>query len=46
MAATRERLRARGLRWAELDVRWDLDRPEDLACLQADPRLQDLTFGH
>ena len=45
MAATRERLRALGLRWAELPVRWDLDRPEDLPRLQADPRLRDLTRG-
>ena len=45
MAVTRERLRVLGLRWAELPVRWDLDRPEDLARLQADPRLRDLAPG-
>ena len=46
MAATRERPRALGLRWAELPVHWDLDRPEDLARLQADLRLRDLTAGY
>jgi len=29
MAQTRERLREAGLRWKELAMRWDLDRPED-----------------
>ena len=46
MAATRERPRALGLRWAELPVHWDLDRPEDLARLQADLRPRDLTAGY
>ena len=32
------RLRALGLRWHELPVRWDVDRPEDLARLRADPQ--------
>lgn len=45
MAATRERLRALGLRWSELPVRWDLDRPEDLPRLQADPRWAPLLGG-
>lgn len=31
---TRERLVATGCRWAELDERWDVDRPEDLAKLE------------
>jgi uncharacterized protein len=30
MAETRERLSASGLRWSELEILWDLDRPEDL----------------
>jgi hypothetical protein len=30
MAATRERLRALGLRWSEPATLWDLDRPADL----------------
>ena len=34
---TRTRLRAAGLRWDELPVRWDIDRPADLARLLADP---------
>jgi len=29
MAQTRERLRANGLRWKELETLWDIDRPED-----------------
>ncbi len=29
MAQTRERLRLLGWRWQELEVRWDVDRPED-----------------
>jgi glycosyltransferase A (GT-A) superfamily protein (DUF2064 family) len=45
MEATRGRLNALRLRWAELPVRWDLDRPEDLVRLQADPRLRDLIAG-
>lgn len=32
---TRERLRAAGLRWCELDPLWDLDEPADLARYQA-----------
>lgn len=39
---TRRRLRALGWRWHELPVRWDLDRPEDLARTAADPRLASL----
>ena len=35
MAASRERLRAAGLRWRELAPSWDVDRPEDLARLRA-----------
>lgn len=31
---TRERLAATGCRWTELDERWDVDRPEDLAKLE------------
>ncbi len=29
LAATRERLKALGWRWRELDTLWDIDRPED-----------------
>lgn len=36
MPQTRERLRALGLRWMELAMRWDLDRPDDLERLQRD----------
>ena len=35
MRATRERLRAAGTAWAELPVRWDVDRPEDYRRLLA-----------
>ncbi len=35
MAKTRENLRAAGLAWKELPVRWDVDRPEDLQRLIA-----------
>jgi glycosyltransferase A (GT-A) superfamily protein (DUF2064 family) len=35
---TRARLRTLRLRWHELPLRWDVDRPEDLARLRADPR--------
>jgi hypothetical protein len=45
MAATRERLRALGLRWAELPARWDVNRPEDLTRLRVDPRLTPLQAG-
>lgn len=34
MAATRDRLRAAGLRWKEMRTLWDVDRPEDYARLQ------------
>jgi rSAM/selenodomain-associated transferase 1 len=34
---TRARLRALRVRWHELPLRWDVDRPEDLARLRADP---------
>ena len=34
MAAQRSRLRALGLRWKELDVLWDVDRPDDLERLR------------
>jgi hypothetical protein len=30
------------MRFAELPMRWDLDRPEDLDRLAADPRLRHL----
>lgn len=36
MAQTRERLRAIGARWHELDAVWDVDRPEDYARLSDD----------
>ena len=45
MDATRQRMKILELRWAELDVLWDLDRPEDLDRLQTDPRLRDLAPG-
>ncbi|MEI7611876.1 MAG: TIGR04282 family arsenosugar biosynthesis glycosyltransferase [Betaproteobacteria bacterium] len=35
MHQTRERLVELGLRWAELETLWDVDRPEDLARLEA-----------
>jgi hypothetical protein len=35
MAQSRERLRGAGVRWRELAPSWDVDRPEDLARLQA-----------
>lgn len=34
MAQTRERMRAAGMRWHELETLWDVDRPEDLQRLQ------------
>ena len=34
MAATRARLLASGLRWKELRMLWDVDRPEDYVRLQ------------
>jgi len=36
---TRQRLRALGWRWHELAPKWDVDRPEDLSRMSADPRL-------
>ena len=39
MAQTRERLSLLGWSWRELPVRWDVDRPEDLARVAADPAL-------
>jgi len=45
MAATRDRLRSVGMRFAELPMRWDLDRSEDLDRLAADPRLGHLLEG-
>ena len=35
MAVTRENLRAAGLSWQELPMRWDVDTPDDLARLSA-----------
>lgn len=35
MRQTRERLAECGLRWCELETLWDVDRPEDLARLDA-----------
>jgi glycosyltransferase A (GT-A) superfamily protein (DUF2064 family) len=35
MVATREKLRAAGVAWRELEPRRDIDRPEDLAHLPA-----------
>jgi hypothetical protein len=35
MQITRERLRAAGLDWVELEPRWDVDRPEDLSRWEA-----------
>jgi len=37
MEQTRARLRAAALHWDELPMRWDIDRPADLARLLADP---------
>jgi len=45
LAQTRRRLRSLGWRWHELPERWDVDRPEDLARLLADPVLAALTNG-
>ncbi len=39
---TRERLSSLGWRWHELRERWDVDRPEDLDRLLADPALASL----
>lgn len=35
MSQTRERMRASGMRWRELETLWDVDRPEDLQRLHA-----------
>lgn len=35
MAQMRERLVRPGLGWVELETRWDVDRPEDLARLES-----------
>jgi rSAM/selenodomain-associated transferase 1 len=35
MQITRERMRAAGLGWVELEPRWDVDRPEDLSRWEA-----------
>ena len=35
LTATRNRLKQRGWRWQELPTLWDVDRPEDLARLEA-----------
>ncbi|MEX0739730.1 MAG: TIGR04282 family arsenosugar biosynthesis glycosyltransferase [Pseudohongiella sp.] len=37
MQQTRERLRAAGIGWRELTVKWDVDRPEDLVRLDSLP---------
>jgi rSAM/selenodomain-associated transferase 1 len=42
MEQTRRRMRALDLRWRELATRWDVDRPEDLVRLCADPQLAEL----
>lgn len=39
---TRSRFEDLGWSWAEVSVRWDVDRPDDLERLQADPGLRDL----
>ena len=42
---TRARLRMLGLRWQEIAPHWDVDRPEDLERLRADPALRPLLAG-
>jgi len=42
---TRSRLSASGWRWHELPERWDVDRPDDLDRLLADPALAPLALG-
>ncbi len=42
MARTRERLDSLRLRWLELPMRWDVDRPEDLERLRLDPAWRDM----
>ncbi len=44
-AQTRDALRRAGLPWAELPEHADVDRPEDLAHLRADPRFADVFTG-
>lgn len=41
MAQTRERLRGHGLRWSELEMLWDVDRPDDYHRLQQSGLLDD-----
>jgi rSAM/selenodomain-associated transferase 1 len=45
LEATRKRLRRRGWTWSELEVRWDVDRPADLARVTQTPRLKYLLRG-
>jgi rSAM/selenodomain-associated transferase 1 len=45
LADTRARLEALGWRWSELGVRWDVDRPEDLARLSQTASLSMLVDG-
>ena len=45
LEATRERLRRDQWTWSELDVRWDVDRPADLARVAQTPRLKYLLHG-
>lgn len=42
MAQTRERLRGHGLRWSELEMLWDVDRPDDYHRLQQSGLLDDV----
>lgn len=42
MAHTRERMRAMGLRWCELEPSWDVDRPEDVDRLLASALMPEL----
>jgi glycosyltransferase A (GT-A) superfamily protein (DUF2064 family) len=42
---TRSRLSTGGWRWHELPERWDVDRPDDLDRLLADPALAPLAVG-
>lgn len=39
LETTRQRLGALSWRWHELPTRWDIDRPQDIDRLQADPQL-------
>ena len=45
LEATRERLGRRGWTWSEVEVRWDVDRPADLARVTQTPRLKYLLRG-